>query len=122
MCAVVTAQDPTTRALIARVAAAERWARISPDERPAATKAARDARLEQFARQADPEGRLSEPERLAAAEQLRYAHMLRMSLRAKQVRSRRTAEQAEAVPAPIPLRRHRGDPATRVDAGGGDAA
>jgi hypothetical protein len=118
----VSVQDPVARSLIARAAIATRWARLSPEERTAATQAGRDARLEQFARQADPEGRLSPADRLAAAEQLRHAHMLRMSLAAKRARARRKVEASssppvtETVPKPIPLHRRR-RPA-RVEAGG----
>jgi hypothetical protein len=63
------------RALIARIAAAERWAR-TPD-RVAATEPARRGLRARFEREADPEGVLDVAERNRRADALFTAHMLR---------------------------------------------
>jgi hypothetical protein len=117
----LAARDPQERALIARVAAAERWARTS--DRTAATQPARDGHRARFRRQVDPDGTLDPAERERRVDALMTAHLLRMSLRAKQARARRKAasqEQDEGVSKPIPLRRRKPTPAET--GGGGEAA
>src|SRR3712207_5813116 len=68
------------RTLIARIAAAERWAR-TPD-RVAATEPARRGLRARFEREADPEGVLDVAERSRRADALFTAHMLRLVPRA----------------------------------------
>jgi hypothetical protein len=67
----VPARDPSDRALVARIAAAERWART--DDRAAATAAARQALADRWERQADPDGQLDPAERARHAAHLRRA-------------------------------------------------
>lgn len=83
------ARSSDERALIARIAAAERWGKTS--DRSEATAPARAGLRAKFERQADPEGILPADERGRRADSLMRAHMLRMSLRAK-VSRRRAAE------------------------------
>lgn len=84
------AGTPEERALIARIANAERWGRT--EDRTAATAPARSGLRAKFEREADPDGTLSPAERARRADSLMRAHMLRMSLAAKQGR-RRAREQ-----------------------------
>lgn len=65
------------RAVIARIAAAERWAR-TPD-RVAATEPARRGLRARFEREADPDGILGAAERARRADALMTAHMLRLA-------------------------------------------
>jgi hypothetical protein len=80
---------PEDRALRARIAAAERWGRTV--DRCAATAPARRGMRAKFEREADPDGVLAADERARRADQLHYAHMLRMSRAAAQARRRRAA-------------------------------
>lgn len=75
------------RALIARIAAAERWAR-TPD-RVAATEPARRGLRARFEREADPEGVLDVAERNRRADALFTAHMLRLARASATVRRNR---------------------------------
>jgi hypothetical protein len=84
--------DPDERALIARIAAAERWARTG--DRKAATANARAALRARFERQADPDGVLPPDERGRRADALQQAHMLRMSLAARKARKGKTGRAA----------------------------
>ncbi|SDY35538.1 hypothetical protein SAMN05661080_03195 [Modestobacter sp. DSM 44400] len=65
------------RTLIARIAAAERWARTP--NRVAATEPARRGLRARFEREADPEGILDVTERARRADALFTAHMLRLA-------------------------------------------
>jgi hypothetical protein len=65
------------RALVARIAAAERWARTA--DRVAATEPARRGLRARFEREADPEGVLDVAERARRADALFAAHMLRLA-------------------------------------------
>ena len=81
----MTAKSPEDRALIARIAAATRWA--GEPDRVAATERARSARREQFERQArEACPGLTDVEYARRAGDLMRAHMLRMTLRAQQAR------------------------------------
>lgn len=85
----MVANDPKTRVLLARAAIAERWARTT--DRTAATAPARKGLRAKFAREIDPDGTLAQsaPAELERrVDQLHKAHMLRMSLAAKQARLR----------------------------------
>ena len=75
------------RAVIARIAAAERWARTS--DRVAATEPARRGLRARFEREADPDGVLDDGERARRAQALMTAHMLRLARASAQ--ARRTA-------------------------------
>lgn len=92
----MSAKTPEERSLVSRIAAAERWGR-TPD-RTAATEPARAGLRARFEHEADPDGVLSPAERGRRADQLMRAHMLRMTLAAKQAR-RRAKEQTAAAEA-----------------------
>jgi hypothetical protein len=77
------------RAVIARITAAERWARTS--DRAAATEPARRGLRARFEREADPDGVLDAVERARRAHALMTAHMLRLARASAQAR-RTTAE------------------------------
>jgi hypothetical protein len=72
------------RAVIARIAAAERWARTS--DRAAATEPARRGLRARFEREADPAGVLDAAERARRAHALMTAHMLRLARASAQAR------------------------------------
>jgi hypothetical protein len=80
----VPSKDPATRAIVAQIAAAERWGH-EPD-RTAATAPARAGLRAKFAREADPDGTLEPAELERRVDHLMRAHMLRMSLAAKAAR------------------------------------
>jgi hypothetical protein len=86
------ARTPQERALVAQIAAAERWGR-TPD-RTAATAAARAGLRAKFAREIDPDGNLDPAELERRVDQLLRAHMLRMSLKAKNARRKRAETSA----------------------------
>jgi hypothetical protein len=65
------------RAVIARIAAAERWARSH--DRTAATEPARRGLRAKFEREADPDGLLAPAEHTRRADALMTAHMLRLA-------------------------------------------
>jgi hypothetical protein len=75
------------RVLIARIAAAERWARTA--DRVAATEPARRGLRARFEREADPDGVLDVVERARRADDPFTAHMLRLARASAQVRRRR---------------------------------
>ena len=80
---------PDQRRLRGRMAAAVLHSRY--DSR-ALTQRARIAFLRKFLDQVDPDGRLSEGERLRRAEQARRAHFLRLALASSGARRRRRAK------------------------------
>ena len=93
------ARTPEDRSLVAQIAAAERWGRTT--DRTAATAPARAGVRAKFARQVDPDGTLPPDELEKRVDQLVRAHMLRMSLAAKNARRKAreattTADAAEA--------------------------
>ena len=65
------------RAVIARIASAERWARTV--DRSAATEPARRGLRARFEREADPDGTLNPAERARRVDALLTAHMLRLA-------------------------------------------
>lgn len=82
----------SVHAINGRIGALESWARMDKPARRRRTEAGREGLLAKFAREADPEGRLSEEERLRAAEQLRRAYMIRLSKRSVQSRSGKSTD------------------------------
>ncbi|WP_306839821.1 hypothetical protein [Catenuloplanes nepalensis] len=85
---VMPAPTPAQRQLVAGVAALTRWSRItSPEDRTAATAAARRAASRKWELQADPDGILTPDELAAAVDRLKKAHYRRMALRSAQARS-----------------------------------
>lgn len=84
--------DRAERAVIAKIASAERWAR-EPD-RVAATAPARAGLRAKFEREVNPNGGLSPDEVGRRADLLRRAHMLRMSRAAAAARTRSARRQA----------------------------
>lgn len=79
--------QPSQRALIARIAAAEKWARTTDPS--AATAPARRAFLDRFERQVDPDSTLDPAERARRAEHARRAHMLNLSLKSARARAKK---------------------------------
>lgn len=79
---------PEQRALRARIAAHARHARTDGRE---ATRAARDAFLARFEKEADPDNVLPAAERKRRAEQLRRAHMAKLALASSRARQKKAA-------------------------------
>lgn len=97
------ARSPEERALIARIAAGERWGR-TPD-RVAATEKMRATRRAQFEAQALEACPDATGDELARrTDDLQRAHMLRMSLKARQARRRVKENTAAAEAAEADLR------------------
>jgi hypothetical protein len=69
----------SVHAVNGRIGALERWGRTTAAERAQQTEAARDGLAAKFEAQADPEGRMSEADRIAAGARLRSAHMRRLA-------------------------------------------
>lgn len=85
------ALTPTERSLRGQVAAHTSWART--DDRAARTAPARQAALDRFERQVDPEGLLLPAERAKRAESARKAYFAALALKsAKARRIRKAAE------------------------------
>ena len=80
---------PSERALIARLAAHESWAKTA--DRSARTAPARAALLSKFEREVDPDGVLAPAERVRRAEHARKAHFTRLALRSAQARRAKAA-------------------------------
>jgi hypothetical protein len=93
---------PEQRSLRARIAAHTRWSR-EPD-RDAATKAGRQAFLDRFEAEVDPEGRLDPAERATRAENARRAYFSKLALQSSRARSRRAALAKEIVEAEREMR------------------
>lgn len=90
----MASKDPSTRALIARLAAYESWARTTD---PAArTAAARKAQLDRFEREVDPDGTLPPAERARRAEARRKAYFTRLALKSAQARRKSSKSGAAA--------------------------
>jgi hypothetical protein len=89
------------RALIARIAAHERWARTA--DRSAATAACRKAFLDRFEAEVDPDGKLDPTVRARLADNKRRAYFQRLALRGAQARRKATnaADEADKVEAEI---------------------
>ncbi len=83
--------SPEERSLRSSIAGHTRWATAAPGEASLQALKGQAGLLERFARQADPEGRLPEADRLRRAESLRRAHMARLSLASARARRKRGA-------------------------------
>ena len=77
------------RQLAGRIGAHSSWAR-TPD-RSARTAPARQAALERFERQVDPDGTLTPADRATRAEHARKAYFLGLSLKSAQARRKKAA-------------------------------
>lgn len=75
---------PSERSLRAKAAIHARWANVSDPK--AETEPARQAFLEKFERQIDPDGVLDPQERARRAEHARKAHFYRMALASARAR------------------------------------
>jgi hypothetical protein len=78
--------------MVARIAAAERWGRTK--DRTAATAPGRTGLRDRFAREIDPDGILAPDELERRVGLLMQAHMLRMSLAAKNARRQKAGGDA----------------------------
>lgn len=83
----MSADTPSERALIARIAAHERWAKTS--DRTAATAPGRRAAERRFEHEVDPDGVLSPEERSRRAASARAAWYARLTLKSVQARRSR---------------------------------
>jgi hypothetical protein len=83
----IRAVDSTLARLRAQTAAHTRWAKTA--DRLAATAPARQAALDRFEREVDPDGVLAPTERAKRAANARKAHMSRMALASAKVRRER---------------------------------
>lgn len=93
----MAAKDPATRVLSARIAANARWARSR--DRAAETAAGRTGLQAKWAREIDPDGTMARdnPAELnKRVEQMQKAHMLRMSLAARNARLAAREERASS--------------------------
>lgn len=79
--------SPEFRKLRSRIAAHESWAKT--DDRAARTAPARQAALDRFERQVDPNGDLTPQERARRAEHARKAYFTRLALKSAQARRNR---------------------------------
>lgn len=84
--------SPAERTLRGQIAAHESWSR-TPD-RPARTAKARQALLDKFEQQVDPDGTLLPAERARRAEHARKAYFARLALKSAQARRRRAGGDA----------------------------
>lgn len=85
-----TGLTPEERRLRGSIAANAMWSRI--EDRTAHTAAARQAFLDRFEREVDPEGTLSAQERSIRAESARRAHFQRLALASAKARRARRAD------------------------------
>jgi hypothetical protein len=92
---------PSERVLRARLAAHEKWAQTG--DRTAAIATARQAFLDRFERQVDPDGILDPAERARRAESAKRAHFLRLSLKSARARRKARDLTATAVAAEVEL-------------------
>lgn len=83
---------PPERQLIGQIAAHESWART--ENRSARTAPARQAALDRFERDVDPDGELAPAERARRAEHARKAYFKRLALKSAQARRRRAGGDA----------------------------
>lgn len=86
--------SPGEHRINGEIGALERWGKTTAAEREVATRAARKGQWKRFERLADPEGVMSEADRIEAAGRLQRAHMLRMSRAAAKARSRKARKAA----------------------------
>jgi len=82
------AATPSERALIARIAAHERWA--STTDRAAATPPGRKGLIDRFDRQVDPDGTMPPAERARRSASARKAFYSRLALKSAQDRRARS--------------------------------
>ncbi|WP_204342784.1 hypothetical protein [Micromonospora terminaliae] len=80
----MAAKDPDVRRMAGRIGGHMSWAN-TPD-RAARTAPGRQAALDRFEREIDPDGTMDPVERARRADCLRRAHMARLSLKAAQAR------------------------------------
>ncbi len=100
---------PDQRSLRARIATSEKWAKTA--NRTAATAPARQAFLDRFDKQVDPDGTLDPAERAIRAGHARTAYFARLALKSSVARSRAKKLTAEAEAAESELRSMGGDAA-----------
>ncbi len=101
------------RSLIGRIGAHASWA--ATEDRSARTAPARQAMLDRFEREVDPNGELTPKERARRAESARKAYFSRLALKSVQSR-RRAVEARKAIPM---LEREAAEAEAELAAGGG---
>jgi hypothetical protein len=83
----MVARDPDDRALIARIAAHTRWSQEV--DRTKATEKARQAALDRFEKQVDPDNTLDPVERARRAESARRAYFTELARKSRTARKRK---------------------------------
>lgn len=89
--AVANIPSPSELSMRGRIGAYAKWSKTDPKEGTAAARAASPGSLAYFEKQVDPEGVLSEAERLRRAEAARRAHFTRLALASARARRKRGA-------------------------------
>jgi len=92
--ALSVSETPNQRALRARMAAHEKWARTT--DRTGETAPARAAFLDRFDREVDPEGVLAPAERARRAEHARKAYFTRLAYKSSQKRQQPRTRQSDS--------------------------
>lgn len=109
-----------TKSLAGRIGAATKWSQCA--DRSAATAPARQAALERFERQVDPDGVLPPDERARRAEHARKAFFLRLAAKSAATRranaARKASARAEELEQNAATREERIAEAERLAAGG----
>lgn len=90
----MTPQERTAKSIGGRIGSHTRWARVT--DRGAELEPARTGFRAKLAREADPDGVLTEAQLEECVEQLHRAHMARMTLRSMQARAARKARESAA--------------------------
>src|SRR5436309_2057906 len=86
------ALSPERRSLVGRIGAHASWAATSDPS--ARTQPGRSAFLDRFAREVDPDSKLSEPERQRRADHARKAYFAKLALQSAKARAGRRGERA----------------------------
>jgi hypothetical protein len=95
------ARTPSERSLIARIASDDSWSRTA--DRAARTAPGRQAFLDRFEKQVDPDGVLDPADRAVRADHARRAYFSRLALKSAQSRRRAAELVAEAEVAEVEL-------------------
>lgn len=85
----MVARNPAERTLIARIGGHQSWANTA--DRSARTTPGRQAFLERFEREVDPDGTLPPTQRAQRAESARKAYFAKLALKSAQTRRRKAA-------------------------------
>lgn len=87
---------PTEASQLASLASNLRWTSLTPEERTAATEAARSAFVQRWERLVDPDGTLDPADRATRAAEAKRAHYANMALKGAEVRRANAAARKAA--------------------------